>query len=75
MKKFLIAFLILLSFALLAYAQTEAGFLDSPPPPNPQDQVVFSGNGWYCIGNFGFPYDDDYLVAGPFQSQPDCSIY
>ena len=51
-------------------AQSDAGFLDSPDPII--NLAEWHGSGWYCIDGV---WPNRYIVAGPWQSYPDCSIY
>ena len=52
------------------WAQSDAGFLDSPAPIN--NPAAWVGSGWYCIEGF---WPDAYIVAGPFSTWVDCDAY
>jgi hypothetical protein len=60
--------------AVDSYAQTDAGFLDGPPPAGGDPYSVYDGVGWYCIQRQYWP-DPDILIAGSFKKEPDCSAY
>jgi hypothetical protein len=79
-KKFVLIALLMAMFALLAFGQSDAGFLDSDTyVSNPGS---WSGAAWYCKETITV-YDEQeqmfvpshYILAGPFSTRPNCNEY
>lgn len=76
----MLAFILSPFSAITAYAQTEAGFLDSCVGNCRDYYGIFEGSTWYCI-DYTSEYDPileawipvRIIVAGGFPTQPNCN--